>query len=114
MQLIMTILLSKTGVESYATMLNPFSPEYYTRFSFTRPFSTPTPQSHSHAALLFARSSFLLVRNRLTDVETQSCRIQIHLILTLLQDLCNVLRILKLPEIDIGPRLLDGITNELG
>jgi hypothetical protein len=31
-----------------------------------------------------------------------------------LQDLGNVLRVLKLPQIDVRPRLLDGVTNELG
>jgi hypothetical protein len=58
--------------------------------------------------------SLLLVRNRLADVETQASRIQVHLVLGRLQDLGNVLRVLKLPQIDVRPRLLDGVTDELG
>lgn len=41
-------------------------------------------------------------------------RIQIHLVLGVLQNLCDALRVVKLPQIDVGPRLLDGVTDELG
>ena len=41
-------------------------------------------------------------------------RIQVHLVLGVLQNLCNALRVVELPQIDVGPRLLDGVTNELG
>jgi hypothetical protein len=59
-------------------------------------------------------SPVCLVERRLRDVETQDVRVQVNLVLTLHQDLCNVPRILKLPQIHVRPRLLDGVTNELG
>jgi hypothetical protein len=46
---------------------------------------------------LLPRRPLLLVRSGLADVKTQAIRVQIHLVLTLLQDLSNVLRILELP-----------------
>jgi len=55
----------------------------------------------------------LLVRHRLADIETQARGIQIHLVLGRLEDLCNVLGVLELPQVDIRPRLLDCVTDEL-
>jgi hypothetical protein len=59
-------------------------------------------------------SPLILVVLRLADVKTQTLRIKIHLVLGVLQNLCDALRVVELPQIDVGPRLLDGVTNELG
>ena len=68
--------------------------------------------SHSFRSLLV--KPVRLVKCRLRNVETQDVRIQIDLVLALHQDLCNVPRVLELPQIHVRPRLLDGVTDELG
>jgi hypothetical protein len=70
----------------------------------------PTLNIHSYSAV----SPLLLVSKRLSDVETQAICIEVHLILALLQDLGDALCVLKLPQVDIRPRLLNGVTNQLG
>ena len=55
-----------------------------------------------------------LIRRRLHNIQPQPGRIQIHLILALLQNLRNIPCILKLPQINIRPRFLDRVTDELG
>lgn len=103
---------SKTGVESYASSQHTPAPKWgnHTRVQFT-------------VFLFFLSIQFptrhllgppLLVAGRLGDIEAQAVRIQVHLVLALLQDLGNVLGVLEFPQVDIGPGLLDGITNELG
>jgi hypothetical protein len=57
------------------------------------------------------RGSF--VAGRLRHVQAQPGGIQIDLVLTLLQDLSHALRVLELPQVDIGSRLLNGLTDEL-
>lgn len=78
------------------------------------PFTMPFPSAALDLLFLFTRGSLLLVCKRLSNVETQTVGIQIHLVLTRLQDLGDVLGVLKLPQINIRPGLLDGITNQLG
>lgn len=85
----------------------------YTLYFFIRELNRP-------AYFLFLQrnhllsSPLILVVLRLANVETQTLRIQIHLVLGVLQNLCDALRVVELPQIDVGPRLLDGVTNELG
>jgi hypothetical protein len=57
--------------------------------------------------------SLLLIRDCLANIETQACRIEIDLVLGRLEDLRNVLGVLKLPQVDVRPRLLDSVTDEL-
>jgi hypothetical protein len=56
----------------------------------------------------------LLVTHRLRDVQAQTVRVEIHLIVRVLQDLRNVPCVLELPQIDVRPALLDGVSDELG
>jgi hypothetical protein len=55
----------------------------------------------------------VLVRLRLRDVQTKTSRIEVHLVLAALQNLGNVLCILELPQLNVGPGLLDGVTDQL-
>ena len=50
----------------------------------------------------------------LTNIQPQPIRIQIHLIRPTLQNTRDILRVLKLAQIDVGAGLLDGVANELG
>lgn len=84
--------------------------------------SCASPQPRTHTPLqrdtsrLFSRlfGPLLLVRDGLADVETQTTCVQVDLVRRLLQYLGNALRVLELPQINVGPRLLDGVTNQLG
>lgn len=66
-----------------------------------------------HILLLPVRP-LLLVRRGLADVQTKTLAVKVDLIAALLQDLCDIPCVLKLPEVDITPALLDGVTNQLG
>lgn len=57
--------------------------------------------------------ALLLLAMRLRDIETQSLSIQVHLVGALLQDTGNVSCILKLSEVDVTSRLLDGVSDQL-
>ena len=54
------------------------------------------------------------IRSSLADVQAQHIGIQVQLILAVLQDLGNALCVLKLPQVDIRSRFLDGVTDQLG
>ena len=56
----------------------------------------------------------LLIRLRLRNVETQTIRVQVDFVSRVLQNLRNVPRVLKLPQVNVRPALLDGVTNQLG
>ena len=56
----------------------------------------------------------LLVALRLRDVESQTIRVQVHLVGRVLQDLRNIPGVLKLPEVDVRAALRDGVTNQFG
>jgi hypothetical protein len=61
-------------------------------------------RNSSTLACLFTRS--------LRDVESQACRIQINFIPTLLQDLRDILGVLKFPQANIASTLLDGFADK--
>jgi hypothetical protein len=69
---------------------------------------------HHHIRRLLPACPHLLVRGCLADVQTETLAVQVDLIARRLQNLRNVPRVLKLPEIDVRPALLDGVTNQLG
>jgi len=71
------------------------------------------PHRYSSPSIASLLRPLLLVARRLADVQTQAVRVQIDLVSRLLQDLRNVASILKLPQVDICPALLDGISDEL-
>jgi hypothetical protein len=50
----------------------------------------------------------------LANVQTKTLAVKVDLIAALLQDLGNVPRVLKLPQVNVRPALLDGVTNQLG
>jgi hypothetical protein len=106
----------KTGVESYASSQHTRTPNWVIihMFSFTMFLADPFSRSHSLGAARRLFSPLLFVGQRLGNIQAQAIRVQVHLVLALLQDLSNVLRVLELPQVNIGPRLLDGVTNELG
>jgi len=54
------------------------------------------------------------LRRRLRDVQAQSLRVEVHLVIALLQDTRDVARVLELPQIDVGAGFLDRVTDELG
>jgi hypothetical protein len=54
----------------------------------------------------------LLVACCLNDVETQTIRVKVDLVARVLQNLCNLPRILELPQINVRPALLDSVTDE--
>jgi hypothetical protein len=56
----------------------------------------------------------LLVRLSLRNVQAQAVRVKVHLVARVLQNLGNIPGILKLPQINVRPALLDGVTNQLG
>ena len=64
--------------------------------------------------LLLPVCPLLLVRRGLADVQTKTLAVKVDLIAALLQDLCDIPCVLKLPEVDVTPALLDGVTNQLG
>jgi hypothetical protein len=68
----------------------------------------------SATSILLPRRPLLLVGSRLANVETKTLAVEVDLVAALLQDLGNIPRVLKLPEVDVGPALLDGVTNQLG
>lgn len=47
-------------------------------------------------------------------IQSQHARVQEHLIPALLQYTRHILRIVKLPQVNICSALLDGLTNQLG
>lgn len=51
---------------------------------------------------------------RLRDVETETLGIEVHLVGALLQNARDIPRVLKLSEINITARLLDGVSDEFG
>lgn len=55
----------------------------------------------------------VLVTLRLTDVKSQASGVQVDLIAALLENLRDVACILEFSQINIGPALLDSITNQL-
>lgn len=55
----------------------------------------------------------LLVRCALADVETQTLAVEVDLVRALLQDTGNCPCVLELPQVNITPALLDGVTNQL-
>ena len=61
-----------------------------------------------------ARGALLLVARRLADVEAEAIRVEVDLVLRLLQDLGNVAGVFKLAQVDVCARLLDGVADELG
>lgn len=69
--------------------------------------------SRQSAAYILLPSSLFLIRCRLADIQTETLAVQVDLIIGLLQDLRNVPGVLKLPQIDIRPALLDGVSNQL-
>ena len=81
------------------------------------PFYNPSSISlfHSHHASLPCSLLPILTHPRpIRNIEPQPLRIQIHLITPILQNARNVLRVLKLPQIDVAAALLDRVTDELG
>jgi hypothetical protein len=63
--------------------------------------------------LLLPARPLLLVGGGLANVQTKALAVQVDLIAARLQDLCNIPRVLKLPQVDVTPALLDGVTNQL-
>lgn len=88
------------------------------RFAFP---SADFTHSHSHSLAHPPPSSphlrpapLILITLRLRDIEAQAIRVKVDLIARVLQNLCNVAGVLKLPEIDVRAALLDGVADELG
>jgi hypothetical protein len=74
-------------------------------------FSTNPTADDSFQLLL---CPLLLVARRLADVQTEAIRVEVDLVGALLQDLGDVAGVLELAQVDVGARLLDGVTDELG
>jgi hypothetical protein len=55
----------------------------------------------------------ILVALCLRNIETQTIRIEVHLVARVLQNRGNVPCVLKLPQVHVRPALLDGVTNQL-
>jgi hypothetical protein len=56
----------------------------------------------------------LLVRLSLSNVQTQAVRVKVYLVARVLQNLSNIPCVLKLPQINVRPALLDGVSNKFG
>jgi hypothetical protein len=54
----------------------------------------------------------LLVARCLHDIETKTIRVKVDLVTRVLQDLCDLPGVLKLPQVNVRPALLDGVTNK--
>jgi hypothetical protein len=67
-----------------------------------------------HLIFLLPVRPLLLVRCGLADIQTETPAVKVDLVCALLQNLCNVPCVLELPEINVTPALLDGVTNQLG
>ena len=50
----------------------------------------------------------------MADVQTKTPAVEVDLVCALLQNLCDIPCVLELPEINVTPALLDGVTNQLG
>ena len=91
----------------------------------TEPFLRPlTPCSESPSTILHIephnphKSSLLFVPVVLlgvvADVETETLGVEVDLVVTLLEDRGNRLRVVELTQVDVRSALLDGVTDELG
>lgn len=72
-----------------------------------------------HMSILSSRISsrptpLVLIALCLRNIQAQAIRVQVDLVGRVLQNLRNVARVLKLPEINVRAALLDGVTNEFG
>jgi hypothetical protein len=76
-------------------------------------FPSITSPSTDNSCRLLLRP-LLLVARRLADVQTEAIRVEVDLVGALLQDLGDVAGVLELAQVDVGTRLLDGVTDELG
>ena len=74
--------------------------------------SITSPTTDSSCRLLLR--PLLLVARRLADVQAQAIRVEVDLVGALLQDLGDVAGVLELAQVDVGARLLDGVTDQLG
>jgi hypothetical protein len=54
----------------------------------------------------------LLVCVALADVQAQTLAVKVDLVAALLQDASNAPCVLELPQVDVTPALLDGVTNQ--
>jgi hypothetical protein len=72
--------------------------------------STPPSQVSTHTSLPLPRVIHIV------HVQSQARCVQVHLVLTstLLQNLCDIPRVLNLPQLQVALALLDGFTNEFG
>ncbi|KAI7288201.1 Prohibitin-2 [Hortaea werneckii] len=59
-------------------------------------------------------SLFILMLTSLANIQAQALRVEVDLVLGLLQDTRDVLGVLELPEVDVRVALLDSVADELG
>lgn len=99
-------------MESYtfARLHLAFPKDIYTRCWFWDGILSETP----HFIFSLPVRPLLLVRHGLADVQTKTPAVKVDLVAALLQNLCDIPSVFKLPEVDITPALLDGVTNQLG
>jgi hypothetical protein len=79
-----------------------------------RAFVRFNPPTSYTCSLLLPASPLLLICGGLADVQTKALAVEVDLIAALLQNLCNVPGVLKLPQVNVTPALLDRVTDQLG